>query len=155
MSERLTFATPKAGQPVVGDGVAGSAQADEPAESLYSSTGIERPAFMSLQRSARAVIMRRRRSQSAGTTQERTLVNQQEDGTRSTNRPLPRLRSSPGSKSGTGAFAIHRASVSTSASGAYQRLAPASHRAPPPSSLSKLDRSRHPAPQLSPRCSDT
>src|SRR4051794_27705161 len=76
------------------------------------------------------MIIRRRRSQSLGMTQERTLVNQQEDGTRSTNRPGPKDRSSPGSRSGMSGNAAHRVRLGTAAGGAYQRSTVASQRAP-------------------------
>src|SRR3954453_2068998 len=62
-------------------------------------------------------------------TQLRTLVNQQVDGTRSTNRPSPKLRSSPGKSSGI--RNSQRASFGSSAAwGAYQRRWSGSQRAP-------------------------
>src|SRR3954452_23758594 len=62
-------------------------------------------------------------------TQLRTLVNQQVDGTRSTNRPWPKLRSSPGKSSGI--RDSQRASFGSTATwGAYQRRWSGSQRAP-------------------------
>ncbi len=57
----------------------------------------------------------------SGMTQERTLVNQHEEGTRSTNRPEPSERSSPGSRSGMSGSAAQRARSITACAGAYQR----------------------------------
>lgn len=74
--------------------------------------------------------MRRSRSQSRGATHERTLVNQHDRGTRSTNSPDPNPRSSPGRSGGRSGSATHRSRPGSPARGANQRLAAGSQRAP-------------------------
>lgn len=69
---------------------------------------------------ARRTIIRRSRSQSRCETQLRTLVNQHDDGTRSTNRTVPSPRSSPGSTCGTSGNGAHLTNAGPRQGGACQ-----------------------------------